>query len=103
MAEIRLTPAAETSVARNSAWWRENRSSAPDLVEEEFAAACALLAEAPHSGRPVSRRRIPGLRRVLLPATRHHLYYVFDEAAGEVVVLALWSAIRRRGPRLSEP
>ena len=103
MAGLRLTPAAEASVAKASAWWRDNRSASPDLVEAEFAAACALLAEAPLGGRPAARRGIPGLRRVLPPATRHHLYYVFTAVTQEVVVLVLWSAIRRRGPRLAQP
>jgi hypothetical protein len=38
-------------------------------------------------------------RRVLLPETRHHVYY--RVVAAELVrVVAVWSAVRGRGPRV---
>jgi len=42
--------------------------------------------------------KVPGLRRLLLRRTRYHLYYVHDETAGEVLILALWSAVSGRPP-----
>lgn len=81
-----------------SAWWRENRGAAPDLFDHELESAIASLAVTPDIGAPYQPR--PGLRRVLLQRTRYHLYYRHDEDSGEVVVLAVWSALRGRAPRL---
>ncbi len=39
-------------------------------------------------------------RRVLMPRTRNHVYFEFDEAQGVVIVHALWGAPRGRGPKL---
>lgn len=46
-------------------------------------------------------RMVAGLeyRRLLLPETRHHVYYRVV-GAEHVRVLAIWSAVRGRGPRL---
>jgi len=48
-------------------------------------------------------REIPGVRRILLSQSRYHVYYVHDEKRGEVLVLAIWSAVRGRGPRVRRP
>ena len=34
----------------------------------------------------------------LLPATRYHVYYVHELDRGQCIVLAVWSAVRGRGP-----
>lgn len=39
-------------------------------------------------------------RRMLLVGSRYHVYYIVDDANEEVVVLAIWSAIRGRTPSL---
>jgi plasmid stabilization system protein ParE len=39
-----------------------------------------------------------GLRRILLRATRYHVYYVSN--AETVLILAVWSAVRGAGPDL---
>ncbi len=38
------------------------------------------------------------VRRVLMAKTNNHVYYAVHE--GEVVVLSVWGAPRRRGPKL---
>lgn len=88
---------AEDDIDRVDAWWQQN-AGAPDLFRNELAHMFALLASTPQMGVPYRRRRIPGLRRVLLRSTRYHVYYVFD--GSRVIVLSVWSAVRRRGPRL---
>lgn len=103
MAEVRFAPEAVARIAEISWWWRTNRLGAPELFDEELAAAVALLAGAPSAGRRVVRRNLPGLRRLLLPGTRQHVYYLEDVSAGQVVVISVWSAMRRRGPRLRVP
>ena len=78
------------------AWWQKNRSSAPDLFLEELSAAFDALRSVPLSGHVVRIRGIAGIRRILLRSTRHHVYY--QVSAETVTVLAVWSAVRGRGP-----
>jgi plasmid stabilization system protein ParE len=82
------------------AWWRSNRPAAPDLFLEELSTALALLSEAPGVGAPHPHRTLQGIRRFYLARTRFHVYYAHDESAGEVVVLAVWSAQRALTPPL---
>lgn len=99
-AAVRTTPEADAHVLHTSAWWRTHRPAAPDLFDEELAGAFTLLGRAPDIGRRYKRRGIPGLRRLLLPRTRYHVYYLHDSAKATVIVLAVWSAVRGRGPNL---
>jgi plasmid stabilization system protein ParE len=98
---VRTSPEADAQAHEADAWWRANRPAAGDRFSEELAGCLALLAEAPATGRRYARRRLPGLRRILLRETRYHAYYLHDEATDEVVVIAIWSAVRGRGPRLN--
>ncbi|HKC83500.1 MAG TPA: hypothetical protein VKD46_05840, partial [bacterium] len=43
------------------------------------------------------------MRRLLLPGTRYHLYYVYDQEASECVILAVWSAVRGRARDFGGP
>jgi plasmid stabilization system protein ParE len=80
-------------------WWRRNRLAAPDLFAEEFASGVETLTTHPGVGAPARRRRFKGLRRLLLRATRYHVYYVATDRT--VTVLAVWSAVRGSGPPIS--
>jgi plasmid stabilization system protein ParE len=81
-------------------WWRGNRQAAPGLFSEEFASGVETLAAYPSVGASVRRRRVKGLRRILLRATRYHVYYVATDRT--VTVLAVWSAVRGNGPPYSQ-
>lgn len=94
---IRTTPEADAHIAAIDDWWREHRPKSPDLFLDELADAFAMIEAAPHLGRPYSAA-VAGVRRTLMRATRFHVYYVTEGA--DVVILAVWSAIRARGPRL---
>lgn len=100
-AEVSLTAGAEEQALEANAWWRENRRAAPDLFRRELEGAFDLLEHSPDAGRRYHDPEIPGLRRLLLPGTRYHLYDVHEERAQRVVVLAIWSAVRGGGPGLS--
>ena len=71
---IVLTPEAEEHVRTVNAWWRRERSAAPDLFSEELAAAFALFRGAPQAGRRYSHPTVPEIRRVLLRSSRYHVY-----------------------------
>ncbi len=98
--KIRFMPEAQAQARRAADWWRANRLAAPKLFENELAGALEQLAEAPASGSPHPHRKIQGARRLLLRATRYHIYYLHDTSRDEIIILSIWSAVRGRGPRL---
>jgi plasmid stabilization system protein ParE len=95
---VRIAPRALAHARRIDRWWRANRLHAPTLFEDELTAAIDRVEMAAESGRSYSRGSVPGVRRILLPRTRYHLYYRVAEDAVEV--LAIWHAERGRGPSL---
>jgi plasmid stabilization system protein ParE len=98
MALVITTAQADQQIRDIDTWWRRHRLSAPRLFQEELAEAFSTLATSPRLGSPYRDSNVAGVRRLLLRATRYHLYYVYDGKV--VIVLALWSALRGRGPRL---
>lgn len=97
---FRVSPRAGKQIRAAAKWWLENRTAAPALLTEELEAAYAFIEELPFAGEAVPRSRMAGVRRVLLGATRYHLYYVVSEEEGVVEVLALWHTSRGNRPRL---
>ena len=93
------TPEADAQIRAIDTWWRTNRPAAQDLFAEELANCLVLLEQAPAIGKPYRRYpSVPGLRRVLLRATRYHLYYVPRKDI--VAVLAVWHSRRGQLPPL---
>ncbi len=101
MTPVAVVPVAEVQVEGIDEWWRANRLAAPSLFREEFAVAIELISSAPRIGRRQRRAGIPGLRRVLLRATRYHVYYAPSADGLSLYVLAVWSSLRGKGPPLS--
>jgi len=93
------TPEADAQIRTIDEWWRENRPASPNLFLDELAGVFDTLARAPNLGRPYRRSSVPGTRRLLLRATRYHIYYVPGDR--EVIVLAIWHAERGTGPSLT--
>ena len=93
------TPEAEGQIRAIDAWWRENRTASPNLFSEELASIFELLASTPYIGRTYRHATVKDVRRVLLRSTRYHTYYVVHDDA--VIVLSVWSAVRRTGPDLT--
>ncbi len=81
-----------------SRWWRENRSAVPTLFDDELHAVIEMLRSQPTLG--VEYQKVSGeiLRRTLLPKSAQHVYYAVDEAAGVIVIYAVWGARRGRPP-----
>ena len=95
---VRLTPRAFSEAERKQTWWRENRPSARDLFDDEFADALERIGKTPTIGSIYPSGFGAVVQRVLMPKTKNHVYYAVH--AGEVVVLSVWGAPRRRGPKL---
>ena len=95
---VRTTPEADEQIRMVHNWWRRNRSAAPDMFVNELASAFTLVGSTPHLGHPYRRSPVAGVRRVLLPGSRYHVYYVGLDH--EVRVLAVWHGRRGSGPPL---
>lgn len=95
---VRTTREADAQILAIDAWWRGNRRASPDLFLDELTESFDIIGHAPQIGRPYRRSPISGTRRVLLSATRYHVYYVPQH--DEVRVLAVWHARRGVGPPL---
>lgn len=94
---VRFTFTAQQHVAREKAWWLENRDHT-EVFAEEFEQALKIVAMLPGAGTVYTGSPVPGVRRVYLRRVALHLYYTFDD--DEVVIRALWGAHRERGPQL---
>ena len=94
-----LSPRAKDELLSISTWWRENRSN-PEQLDQEFAEALMLLVEHPEAGHAFARSRRPGVRRLLLRKSQHHLYYEIDRRFEIVYILAIGHTARRRAPRV---
>lgn len=85
-------------IERIDDWWRLHRDKHPTLFTAELAAAFRRIAALPAAGKAVARTTIKGVRRVLLPGCRSHLYYRYSQT--QVQVLAIWSAQHEHQPDL---
>lgn len=97
---LTVSPRAIREAERYARWWYEHRPAARQLFDDELRHALAQIRNAPNLGAIfISRKTGREYRRVLMPETRYHVYY---RVAGpeRVRVVAIWSAVRGRGPRL---
>jgi plasmid stabilization system protein ParE len=96
---LRTTLQADLHILELDSWWREHRDKAPELFEQELSVAFRTIASAPEAGK---RLRHPDaeVRRILMRATRNHVYYV--ESDDHVLVVAVWGAVKESGPDLTD-
>ena len=98
--KVRFSPRAKRRVATINEWWRANRPAAPDRFERELTEVTGKLAATPTLGTIHDTVRGEVVLRLLLPGSEQHLYYSVDKKAGEVRVITVWGARRRRLPKL---
>lgn len=97
--KLKTTAKADWMILELDAWWRVHRASAASLRALLQPAFEQLLA-APLVGKVYPHRRVPGARKLLVRGTPYAIYYRADLEREEITVLAVWSAMRRRGPPL---
>jgi plasmid stabilization system protein ParE len=97
---ITLTPLATQQVRAEGLWWRRNRTRAPGLFRKELRSAFELITEYPEAGAIAEDVELPEVRRVLLAATQHYLYYRVYETLNRIEVLSVWSTHRGDTPRM---
>jgi len=96
--KVRFAPRALAEAKRRKAWWLKNRPAAPDLFELEFGAALSTLVTMPNMGKVYDAGGGFPVRRLLLKKTATHVYFGLN--GDELVVLSVWGARHRRGPKL---
>ena len=97
--KLHVAPQAQRDADRIDEWWRENRRAARELFTKELLQALDRIQHMPGVGVVYETDEVDlPVRRVLLKKTKHHVYYMVE--GDTVVVLAVWSAVRGRGPRL---
>jgi hypothetical protein len=97
--KLRLAPGALRAAKRLKTWWLANRPKAPDLFERELDSALERIRTDPHVGMLYEQGNFEApVRRVLMPKTKNHVYWAVE--GDEVVVVSIWGARKRRGPKL---
>ncbi|NOY93023.1 MAG: type II toxin-antitoxin system RelE/ParE family toxin [Deltaproteobacteria bacterium] len=99
---VRFTPEARDQAEASDIWWRTHRDEARDMFARELLAAQELVASTPSLGTFYTMLEETPVRRLLMPKTRHHIYYTLRREADEdeVVILAVWGAPKAEGPFL---
>lgn len=93
---VEWTARADREATRAVGWWAKNRPATPRLLRQEIAEAIELVRAAPSMGTVWK----PGVRRLVLERTRYHVYYSVEASPDRIRVLAVWSSVRGRAPRL---
>jgi plasmid stabilization system protein ParE len=96
--KVRLAPRALAEAERLKTWWLKNRPLTPELFDEEVSSVIERIGAAPELGAIYPSSFGQKVRRVLMPRTQNHVYYVVRE--NEVIVLSVWGAPRAKGPKL---
>jgi plasmid stabilization system protein ParE len=92
-----ISKRAAQAAERIDARWREFADDR-GLFAREFLAVIDLLETTSGIGSPCPTVRHPGLRRILLPKSRSHVYFEVDPL--ELRILHVWDARRGRLPSL---
>jgi len=97
---VEFSPGAAAQAEKIAAWWAANRLAAPLLFLDELDAAIEQLARAPETGRIYEPMERLGIRRVLMPRSRYHVYYSVDHTTAVIRIHAVWHASRGAAPSL---
>ena len=95
---IEVTALAARHIREAEAWWRVNRTAAPNAIRLEVQRAFSLIASHQHVGGRATNVRLPDVRRIYLPRIKYHVYFHVVEAPTRVEVVAFWHARRGDSP-----
>lgn len=95
---VQITALAAEQIRDAEAWWRANRTAAPNAIRQELQGALALIAAQPQAGGRAANVQLPDVRRVFMPRIKYHLYYHVIGGSEYVEVVAFWHARRGDGP-----
>jgi plasmid stabilization system protein ParE len=93
---VRLTPRALSEAERSKTWWQKNRPRSPSVFNEKMATALEQIQTVPTVGAVYPSSFGRTVRRLLMPKTKNHVYYLVRE--NEVVVLSVLGRASRERP-----
>lgn len=94
--EVRISRRALSQVREAVRWWKRNRPSAPNAIEEELAKALRLISVERVIGARARDLDLPGIRRLRLARIGYFLYYA--AADDRIDVVAFWHVRRGSNP-----
>lgn len=99
--KVRFAESARTSIRYRHTWWRDHRDKAPRLFVEELRDVVSKI----RHDTDVARQSYSGqgestVWRLLMPKTRHHVYYTRDDRSHIAHVVLVDSAVSDVGPDL---
>ena len=97
---VEFAPGALEQAQAIEAWWSVSRGTVPELFRTELAEIVRTLTLLPMIGRRYDRAALSGIRRLLLPRCRYHVYYELVKAEHLVRIHAVWHAARGQSPPL---
>jgi hypothetical protein len=95
---VELSAEAERQVLDIDDGWRSHRQASPDLFAAELEATFERITLNPTGVVYEQQGLDETVYRVVMPRTRHHVYYVLREVT--VFVLSVWGAVKEHGPKL---
>jgi len=95
---VEISRLAARHIRELEAWWRLNRTAAPNAVREEFERVLRLITHTPSIGGRATDVDLENVRRIHISRIWHFLYYRVDENPERIELLALWSDSRGEGP-----
>jgi plasmid stabilization system protein ParE len=97
---VELTALAAQQIRKAEAWWRVNRTAAPNAIREELQRAFTLIALQPRIGSAAVNVKLQGVRRIFLRRIKYHVYWHLVSEPQRVEVVAFWHGRRGKGPPL---
>src|SRR5437016_5640804 len=95
---VEVSHLAAQHIRELEAWWRINRTAAPNAVREELRRVLRFIGATPLIGRRAEDVDLPGVRRIHVNRIWHFLYYRLLENPRRLELLALWSSSRGEPP-----
>ena len=97
---VEVSALAAGQIREAEAWWRLNRTKAPNAIREEIERISGLLAAQPQIGTRASNLTLVGVRRVYLARVRYDIYYRVTEEPRQLEIVAFWHSSRGSKPSL---
>ena len=97
---VEVSALASAQIRDAEAWWRLNRTKAPNAIREELERASGLVAAQPHIGTLARNLTLIGVRRLHLARIRYDIYYRVTDAPHRLEILAFWHTRRGNTPPL---
>jgi len=88
---IEVSELADQQIRKEDAWWRQNRSKAPNAIREELERVSSLIAFQPSIGARARNVRLPDVRRI-------HIERIAIGSPRYIEIVAFWGSRRGTGP-----